>query len=148
MAKIVLREDVARVGRAGEAVTVANGYARNFLIPKGLAWPATEGTMRHAAKDALRLAERQARKLEQAKDLAGRLQKIEVTIKKPAGQEGKLFGTVTAHEIAQSLQAQQVSVDKRMISLPEPIKALGVYTVSIRVAPDVEAKVKVWVNKE
>lgn len=146
--QIVLRTDVARVGKAGETVGVSTGFARNFLIPKGLAWLATEGTLKHVKKEVMRASAKKAKVTAVATELAHKLEKVEVTMKKAAGDNGKLFGTVTAAEIAKALQAQQFNVDRRTIKLTEPIKALGVYTVAIHLAPEVEAKVKVWVNKE
>ncbi len=146
--QIVLRSDVARVGRAGETVMVADGYARNYLVPRGLAFLATVGSVKHAAQEASRASARQAKQVKVARELADRMQKVECTIKKSAGAEGKLFGTVTPAEIAKALKAKGFEVDKRMLKLTEPIKALGVYTVPIHLAPEVEAKIKVWVEKE
>jgi len=145
--QVILRTDVPRLGRAGEMVSVADGYARNFLIPQGRAWLATEGALRHAARERALTEARRSRTVAQARAMADQLAKISCTIKKAAGEGGRLFGTVTPADIAQALQAHALTVDKRSIRLAEPIKSLGMYTVTIHLTPEVEAQVKVWVDK-
>jgi len=143
--EVILREDVPSLGRAGELVRVRPGYARNYLLPKGLAFEATEGNRRRiAAETRVREARRQAERVE-AEGLAARLASVTLTIASKAGEEGKLFGSVTAQDIADALAAQGLAVDRRRIELEHPIKALGTHTVPVRLHPEVHAEVRVHV---
>jgi large subunit ribosomal protein L9 len=148
MMEVILREDVQSLGRAGQLVRVRPGYARNYLLPRGLAYQATEGNRKRIA------AETRARtaRLESAKAgaeaLAARLAGITVTIPGKAGEEGKLFGSVTAQDIADALAGQGVEVDRRRIELGSPIKAVGSHPVTVRLHPDVHAEVLVNVVAE
>ncbi len=145
MIEVILREDVPSLGRAGELVRVRPGYARNYLLPKGLAFEATEGNRRRiAAETRVREARRQAERVE-AEGLAARLASVTLTIASKAGEEGKLFGSVTAQDIADALAAQGLAVDRRRIELEHPIKALGTHTVPVRLHPEVHAEVRVHV---
>lgn len=145
MIEVILREDVPSLGRAGELVRVRPGYARNYLLPKGLAFEATEGNRRRiAAETRAREARRQAERVE-AEGLAARLASVTLTIASKAGEEGKLFGSVTAQDIADALAAQGLAVDRRRIELEHPIKALGTHTVPVRLHPEVHAEVRVHV---
>ncbi len=145
MIEVILREDVPSLGRAGELVRVRPGYARNYLLPKGLAFEATEGNRRRiAAETRVREARRQAERVE-AEGLAARLASVTLTIASKAGEEGKLFGSVTAQDIADALAAQGFAVDRRRIELEHPIKALGTHTVPVRLHPEVHAEVRVHV---
>lgn len=147
--KVILREDVKGKGKKGELVNVSDGYARNFLIPKGLAVEATNANV-----NAMKIQrEAQARKTErekaEAQKLAERLSKSTVTIKAKAGENGKLFGSITSKDIADMLQVQhKIDIDKKKINLPEAIKVLGSTEVEIKVYPEVTAKVKVNVVEE
>jgi len=146
--EVILRENVKDLGKAGQLVRVKPGYARNFLLPKGLAYEATEGNKRRIegeqkARDAKDTAERdEARR--QAQALAG----LTVTLTGKAGEEGKLFGSITAQDIADALAAQGQQVDRRKLELDQPIKTLGFHTIPLRLHPEVQAEVRVQVVAE
>jgi large subunit ribosomal protein L9 len=145
--EIILLEDVSRLGRKGEITRVAPGYARNYLFPKQLA--VRNSTSNQKFFEHL---ERQARLKEdklkhEAEKLAQRLEDASCTAAVQAGEDDKLFGSVTATDIANLLKAQGIEVDRRRILLDEPLKSLGIYVVPIKLHSEVEAKVKVWVVK-
>jgi large subunit ribosomal protein L9 len=146
--KVLLREDYKGLGEAGEVVKVKDGFARNFLIPQGVAFMATDQNKKRYEND----LKQQSRKLErdkiQAAELAKKLENVSCTISVQVGEEDKLFGSVTSQNIADVLEEQGYKIDKRKINLEEPIKALGIYSVPIKLHPEVEASVKVWVVKE
>lgn len=148
MVEVILRKDVADLGRAGEMVTVRPGYARNYLIPQGIGLLATEGNRKRFEEERRQIEQSAEREREQATELAGKLEGQSVTLKRRAGEEGKLFGSVTASDIADELEASEVEVDRRLIRLEEPIKELGVFDVPIRLHADVEPTIKVWVVAE
>jgi len=146
--QVILREDIDNLGKIGDLVKVADGYARNYLVPKKKAIEATPknlGAMEHAKK----MVSDRLRKLkkEVAAD-ADRIKALAVTIKAKVGEEGKLFGSVTSMDIAEAVKAQGVSIDKRKIVLEEPIKRLGDYTISVKLPADVSAEFKVSVVAE
>lgn len=143
--KIILREELDNLGHMGEIVEVANGYARNFLIPKGFAVEANTSN-RRAFEHEQKVIKDRARKLyETAKQLAERLSQAKVTLTAKAGEEGKLFGSITSKDIADALVAQGFNVDKKRVVMDEPIKRLGTHVVDIKVASEVAAKVNVEV---
>ena len=146
--EIILREDVQHVGKAGEVVRVKDGYARNYLLPKGLAYPATEGNKKRIAFEAERIAARRAAELETAASEAGRLAGVRLTFPMKVGEEDKLYGSVTASDIQRRLDDQGLHVDKRKIDLPEPIRELGEFTVGIKIHPDVRAEIVIVVERE
>ena len=146
--KVSLRSDVERLGSAGDVVTVADGYARNFLLPRGFAVTATEGNVKLIEVEKKRIAKDQVRMKEEAEALAKQLEQVSLTISKQAGEEDKLFGSVTNKEIAEALLKENHEIDKRRIILDEPIKALGIYTVPVKLHAEVTASVKLWVVKE
>ncbi|NTU54142.1 MAG: 50S ribosomal protein L9 [Chlorobiaceae bacterium] len=146
--KIILRKDVATLGDAGEVVKVRNGYANNFLIPQGYAIRATEGTLK-----ALEIEkQQQARKIEQqrknARDLSEKLEQMPLKIHARAGESGKLFGTVTAGDIAEALKQKGVDIDRRKIHLEAPIKTLGKYEAEAKLFMDITAKLSLEVEAE
>ena len=146
--KIILREDVDHVGKMGELVTVADGYARNFLLPREMAAPATEKNVR-ALDHQKRLIEAKRKKERAAADeLVKRLAGISVTIPMQAGEEDKLFGSVTSKDIADALAAADFVIDKRKIILDKPIKTLGTFMIPVRLASDVTGEVRVSVVKK
>jgi|WetSurMetagenome_2_1015567.scaffolds.fasta_scaffold00186_29 large subunit ribosomal protein L9 len=146
--EVVLKKDHDNLGKAMDVVNVADGYARNFLIPQGIAVSATEGN-RKAVAESKRLSEkREEKKQKEARVQAKQIEKVPCTIKVKVGEEDRLFGSVTTQEIADFLVKEGFPVDKRDIQLDEPIKQLGVYTVNIRLYKDVVASLKVWVVKE
>ncbi len=146
--KIILRKDVATLGDAGEVVTVKNGYANNYLIPQGYAIRATEGTLKALDTE----KKQQARKIElqrkNARDLAAKLEQMALKVHAKAGESGKLFGTVTAGDIAEALKAQGVEIDRRKIHLEAPIKSLGKYEADAKLFMDITAKLNLEVEAE
>lgn len=145
---IILREDFESLGQAGEVVSVKDGYARNFLIPKGIAYLANEANKKRYENDVKQQAWRLNRDKKLAEELAVKLENVSCTISVQVGEEDKMFGSVTSQNIAESLSSQGFEVDKRKILLEDPIKSLGIYSVPIKLHTDVEATVKVWVVKE
>lgn len=148
MMDVILREDVKSLGKAGELVRVRPGYARNFLLPKGLAYEATEGNKKRIQGEQKARAGRLAEEKAGAEAEAANLAEATVTIPAKAGEEGKLFGSVTAQDIAAALAAAGRTVDRRRIDLEHPIKVLGWHTVAIRLHPEVAAEVRVQVVPE
>jgi large subunit ribosomal protein L9 len=146
--KILLREDYKGVGEAGKIVKVKDGFARNFLIPKGVAYIATEQNKKRYENDLKQKSWRIERDKHKAEGLSKILENVSLTISVSVGEEDKLFGSVTSQNIAQALAEQGHEIDRRKIILEEPIKSLGIYSVSIKLHPDVETSVKVWVVKE
>lgn len=146
--KIILTQDVEKLGKAGDIVKVKDGYARNYLIPNNLCVQATRSNIRMA--DTLKAAEeKKAHKVEnQARALAKKLSDISVTASVKAGEDDKLFGAVTAQIIADLIAEKGISVDKHDILLDEPIKELGVFDVPVKVGAGIKAEIKVWVVKE
>ena len=148
MIEVILREDIKSLGKAGEMVRVKPGYARNFLLPQGLAFEATEGNKKRiAAETRARGVRSQAERVE-AERVAATLGGVTLTLSGKAGEEGKLFGSITAQDVAQALAAQGHQVDRRRIELEHPIKALGDHTVGVRLHQDVRAEVRVSVVPE
>ncbi len=148
MIEVILREDVKSLGRAGEMVRVKPGYARNFLLPQGLAFEATEGNKKRIAAETRARATRDTAERGEAERFAAALGAVEVTLAGKAGEEGKLFGSITAQDIADALAAQGQQVDRRRIELEHPIKTLGHHTVAVRLHPEVHAEVRVSVVAE
>jgi len=144
--KVILIQDVPKLGRRGAVVEVADGYGRNYLLPRGLAVPAEEGLVQEAAeKERVRLA-KERRQAEKARQTAAKLEGREVVIAVRSGEGGKLFGAVTNKEIAEALAREfQVGIDKRKIELSSPIKAVGSYPVVIRLHPQISATINVRV---
>ena len=148
MIEVILREDVQSLGKAGELVRVKPGYARNYLLPHGLAFEATEGNRKRiAAETRARSARNQAERTE-AEQRAATLGGVTLTLTGKAGEEGKLFGSVTTQDIADALAARGYEVDRRRIELEHPIKSLGHHTVGVRLHPEVRAEVHVSVEPE
>ncbi len=144
--EVILREDVPSLGKTGEIVKVKPGYARNFLFPRNLAYEATEGNKKRiAAEQAAHAAKRAAEKGE-AEAMAGRLGAVVVVLKAKAGDEGKLFGSIGANDIAAALEKMGHAVDKRRIDLEHPIKAVGEYTVPLKLHTEVTARLRVAVQ--
>lgn len=146
--EIILREDVQHLGRAGEVVKVKDGYARNYLLPKGLAYPATEGNRKRITFEAERIARQRATEKEGAEAEAAKLAGLSLTFPMKVGEEDKLYGSVTAGDIQRRLEEQGLHVDKRKIDLPEPIRALGEFRVGIKLHSEVRPEITVVVVKE
>ncbi len=146
--KVIIKKDHEKLGKTGELVNVKDGYARNYLIPQGIAVFATEKNMKQLQEEQ-RMGERQKLKDKQAAEaLAEELGNISITAAVTVGEEDKVFGSVTTQMIGDLLAEKGHVIDKRKIQLDEPIKTLGVYNVSIKLYSEVEAKVRVWVVKE
>lgn len=146
--KVILLETVRGSGKAGEVVNVSDGYARNLLIPKGLAQEATPQNMARLKKTQERIAKKLAEDRESAEKLAEILANTQVDIKAKAGENGKVFGSVTSKDIADALNAQGFEIDKKKIKLDAPIKELGVTQVEIKLFNEISGKVKVNVIPE
>lgn len=145
---VILREDVEKLGHAGEVVTVKDGYGRNFLLPRGLAYLATDGNRRRLDEEQRRRDRHAAAEVSGARDVAAKLEAVSLSFTMKAGEGDKLFGSVTAGDIAERLKAEGMEVDRKAVELDEPIKALGVYKVPIRLHADVKPEIRVWVVKE
>src|SRR5262245_39187003 len=143
--KVVLRQDVDHLGDRGQIVNVAPGYARNYLIPKGLAYTATEGNLRVLELEKRSWARREAKDAEEARGLAQRIAGVQLTVTKRAGENGILFGSVTSSEMAELLASHGVTVDRRKIRLDDPIKQVGTFTVPVRLHRQVSADVSLQV---
>ena len=143
--QIILTALVDNLGAEGDTVTVADGYARNFLIPKGLAMPATPGNLRRVESLRKKREASLAAQLEGAKTTVAQLVKQSYTITAAAGEDGKLYGSVTASDISEALKKEGIEVDRRKIVLEHAIHELGVYDVDVKLHPEVVTKVKIWV---
>ena len=146
--EIILRQAVENLGKPGDVVKVKSGYARNYLLPHGLAYEATPGNLKRINQERARLEAAENERRGAAQTQAERLEQVSLTFSARVGEEGKLFGSVTAADIVQQLEAQGFHIEKRQIDLHEPIKALGVYRVPIRLHADVKPEVRVWVIKQ
>ena len=145
--EVILRQSVDNVGQPGDIVKVSPGFARNYLLPRGLAYEATPGNRTRIAKEAAKLEAAENERRGSAKQIADKIEAANLTFSARVGEEGKLFGSVTAADIAEQPVAQGIQVEKRMIDLHEPIRALGVYRIPVRLHADVKPEVKVWVIK-
>lgn len=146
--EIVLIKDYESLGKAMDVVSVKDGYARNFLIPTGIAVQATEGNKKRVA-ETKRISEiREGKKLKEARQLAKKIEQVPCTIPVKVGEEDKIFGSVTAQEIADFLRKEGFDIQKGDVELDEPIKQLGVYSINVALYKGVWAKLKVWVVKE
>lgn len=144
--KIVLRSDVDNLGKQGELVEVADGYARNFLVPRGLAIVATRGALKQAESERRAREVREAREREAAETLAQRLRAQNLRVLARAGEGGRLFGSVTASDVAEAAQEQLgVELDRRKLDLGEPLRELGTHEVTLKLHPDVDATFNVVV---
>jgi large subunit ribosomal protein L9 len=146
--QIVLKEDIDKLGRRGEVVKVADGYARNYLLPLGKALPATAGNLKVIEREKRRYVVRLSKEKEENEALSRKIQALSLTLVRKVGENDVLYGSVTSGDIAEALSQEGVGVDKRRIQLQDPIKSLGIYNVPIRLHPEVTTEVKVWVVKE
>lgn len=146
--KIILTQDVDKLGNKGDIKNVSDGYARNFLLVKKLVVEATPANIKlveeRKKKDKVKIEKEKGKYVQLAEEIG----KKSITISKQVGEEDKMFGVVTSEDVAEALKAEGVEVDKRKIEITEPIKALGVYSVPIKLHPEVTATVKIWVVKE
>lgn len=148
MMEVILREDVQHLGKAGALVRVKPGYARNYLLPRGLAYEATEGNKKRIVGEQRARAAQSAAEKGEAEQAAAALSGIQLQLTARAGEEGRLFGSVTSQDLADALAAKGRPVDKRRIEMDHPIKQLGIHTVSVRLHPEVHAEIQVTVVAE
>ena len=146
--EVILRQAVESLGKPGDVVKVSNGYARNYLLPHGVAFEATPGNLKRIQQERDRLEAAENERRGTAQGLAEKLEQVSLTFSARVGEEGKLFGSVTASDIAAQLEAQGFHIEKRQIDLHEPIKSLGVYRVPVRLHADVKPEIRVWVIKQ
>jgi len=146
--EIILRADVQHLGKIGEVVKVKDGYARNYLLPQGLAYPATDANKKKITYEGERLVKQQAAEKSAAETEATRLAEVHLTFEVKVGEEEKLYGSVTSSDIQRKLAELGIQVDKRKIDLAEPIRELGEYNVGIKIHPEVRPEVRVTVVKE
>lgn len=146
--KVILRQDNENLGKAGDVVNVKPGFARNYLFPRNIAYPALPNYLRMLEEEKRQKQQRQHKEKKLAQELAEKLNSVSLTIFASVGEEDKMFGSVTSQDIADALAQQGYEIDRKKIVLEEPIKALGIYSVPIKLYPEVEAHVKVWVVKE
>jgi large subunit ribosomal protein L9 len=146
--KIILKEDIHGLGKAGQVINVKDGYARNYLLPRGLALIADEKNLRVLEYQKKKFEEEAKKKLQDAESVRQRLTAFELTIKAKAGEDQKLFGSITAKDIAEALQKQGFSVDKKQINISETIKRLGEHEVELKLHSNVSARLKINVVAE
>lgn len=143
--QVILRDRIENLGNAGDVVDVKPGYGRNYLIPKGLAYEASPANVRRLEAERAAQGRRDADTLDQARQQAAAIEGVSLTFNARAGQEGKLFGSITSADIVEKAAEQGVQIDRRQIELDEPIKSLGVHSVPVRLHPQVRPEFKVWV---
>jgi large subunit ribosomal protein L9 len=147
--RVIMTEDVSGTGKKGQVIEVKDGHGRNYLLPRGLALPATEGNIKRFESVVKSIQKKKGRNIKTAEDLKGRLEEISLVIKKKVGVDGKLFGSVTAKDIVEAAQGVLgMDLDKKSIELGEPIKMTGTYTVDIHLEQGVHASVKIEVEQE
>lgn len=146
--QVLLRKSVERLGEIGDVVTVKPGHARNFLLPQGLAVPLTPGNIRRVEIEKQRAVDTRREREQELVSLSEALQTASITLAAKANEEGHLFGSITAAQVAEMLQAEGYKVDERMVDLAEPIKELGVIEVPVHITPELTSSCKVWVVAE
>lgn len=143
--KVILKEDIEKLGSRGELVDVKDGFGRNYLIPQGKALLATQGAIKAYEEEQKRESEKQQLDIEKAQELADQLSNTSITIPVKAGEDGKLFGTVTNIHVADALKEKGFDLDRRKIKINEDVNALGEYSATVDVGPEISANVKLWV---
>lgn len=146
--KVILLQDIDRLGKSGDVVTVKEGFARNFLLPQNKAKIATDGNMKALEVLKKKEAAEVAKQVEAARALANRISNLSLTISVQAGDEEKLFGSVTGDTVADALKDEGITIDKKDVLIEEPIKKLGVYQVAVKVHPEVKASLRLWIVKK
>ena len=143
--RIILKEDVTNLGRSGELVSVKPGYGRNYLVPQGLAMIATKKNVAQIEHERKRIESEAAKLRKDAESVAKRIGEVTLQLERQVGEGDKLFGSVTSNDIADAMAGHGIAIDRKKIVLDQPIKALGQYTVGVKLARDVTGQVKVWV---
>ena len=146
--KVILIKDIEKLGTAGSEISVKDGYARNYLIPRGLAAEATPGALRLLEQNKHKRERLEQKKKEECEELAQRIKDVSCTIPMETGEDDKLFGSVTSEMVAQCLQQEGFEIDKKKITLEESIKSLGVYNVDIKLHPEVKTQIRIWIVKK
>ena len=146
--KVILRENYESLGNVGDVVDVKDGFARNYLIPRKIAYTALKGNILALEEEKKNIVKKIQHELKTAELLASELEKVSVTIPVQVGEEDKIFGSVTTQMIAEALKEKGYEIDKRKIEIEETIKALGIYSVNVKLYSNVDAKIKVWVVRE
>jgi len=146
--QVILRDDLENLGKSGEVVNVKPGYARNYLLPRGLAIKATAGDITRVEHEKRVIAARTAKMAKAAQAEADSLSKVRVTIERAVGEEDKLYGSVTTRDIAEALREKGVNIDSKKIHLDEPLKALGDFDVAVKLGRGVSASIKVTIVKK
>ncbi len=146
--KVILRENLDALGIIGDVVEVKDGYARNYLIPRKFAFEANPKNLHQLDEQKKQLERKQDKELHNARALAAELEKVSLTVQMKVGEDGKLFGSVTTQMIADGLKEKGFEIDRKIITIPEAIKALGIYTINIKVHREVEANLKIWTVRE
>lgn len=146
--KVILRKNYENLGEIGDIVEVKPGFARNFLIPRSIAYTATSGNVKAFEQEKIQIEKREAKELEEAQKIASELENVSISIPVKVGEEDKIFGTVTTQMIADALKEKGFDLDKRKIEITEPIKSLGIYSVNVKLHPSVNTTVKTWVVRE
>ncbi len=146
--KVILKQDIPDLGKAGKIIEVKSGYARNYLVPRNLAIMASKANVRAIEEIEKQNKIRERKLRNEAEKLKDKMEQMSLTIEVLVGEEDKIFGSVTAQNVAELLEAEGIKVDKRYITLEEPIKSLGVYTIPVRIEKDIVANVKVWVIRK
>lgn len=146
--KIILRQDFEKLGKTGDTVEVKRGYGMNYLIPKKIAYPAKPNYVRMIEEEQRQKLVQRNKQKKQSEQLAKKMENVSVTLAVSVGEGDKMFGSVTNQDIAEALTKQGYEIDRKKIELTEPIKALGIYSVPIKLHPEVEVKIKVWIVKE
>ncbi len=146
--KVILRKAQEKLGQVGAVVDVKDGYARNYLIPKGIAFAASNGSIRALEEEKKQATRRLSKEQKASEKLAAELEKVSITLQMKVGEDEKLFGAVTSQMVADALKEKGFEIDKRILDLEEPIKALGIYNVGVKLTQGVTGTVKVWVVRE
>lgn len=146
--KVILRQPIESLGEIGDIVEVKDGYALNYLIPRKYAYLATKGNIQAMEKEKMIFAKKKEQEVRSAERLASELDNVSITLPFQVGEEDKIFGTVTTQMIADALKEKNYDIDKRKIEIPEQIKSLGIYSVDVKLHPNVTGKIKVWVVRE
>ncbi len=147
MIKVILKNDVVGLGCSGEIKLVKDGYARNYLLPQQLALLASESNLKTIEMQQKKLQAKELSEFKKAQEFAVRLENLSVTITVEVNEEGRLYGSLTAPDIAKAISAEGIDIDKKSIILNAPLKELGIYDISVKLHPQVSAKVKIWIVK-
>ncbi len=146
--KVVLKQHVPDLGRRGEVVEVAAGYARNYLLPQGFALGASQGNVQAIESERKSYLVREAKQIEEAQEIKQAIEKLQLTLKMQASEDGKLFGSVSERIIVEALEEEKIKIERQMVRLESPIREVGRYTLRIHLHPEVDAELGIWVVEE